>query len=119
VPERAQFRPAQSPKGIESTSRTDEFHLILVCAREERAKPIGDRRAGRWSPAERGRGGSGARPLAAPLLPWTGAGNVGTGGRSCGAFDDRAEGGEGAVCQWHTVGAGRTGPGPEGLVGGR
>jgi hypothetical protein len=34
----------------------------LICAREERAKPIGDRRAGRWSPAERGRGGSGARP---------------------------------------------------------
>ncbi len=94
MPERAQFRPAQSPKGIESTSRTDEFHLILVCAREERAKPIGDRRAGRWSPAERGRGGSGARPLAARLFPWTGAGNVGTGGRSCGAFDDRAEGGE-------------------------
>jgi hypothetical protein len=66
----------------------------LICAREERAKPIGDRRAGRWSPAERGRGGSGARPLAARLFPWTGAGNVGTGGRSCGAFDDRAEGGE-------------------------
>ena len=66
----------------------------LICAREERAKPIGDRRAGRWSPAERGRGGSGARPLAARLLRGTGAGNVGIGGRSCGAFDDRAEGGE-------------------------
>jgi hypothetical protein len=60
VPARAQFRPAQAPKGTESTSRPDEFHLILVCAREERAKPIGDRRAGRWSPcgagAEAGRG---------------------------------------------------------------
>ena len=86
VPVRAQFRPAQAPKGTESTSRPDVFHLILVCAREERAKPIGDRRAGRWSPAERGRGGSGARPLAARLLRGTGAGNVGTGGRSCGAF---------------------------------
>jgi len=86
VPARAQFRPAQAPKGTESPSRPDVFHLILVCAREERAKPIGDRRAGRWSPAERGRGGSGARPLAARLLRGTGAGNVGTGGRSCGAF---------------------------------
>ncbi|MBK8870360.1 MAG: hypothetical protein KBD85_02285 [Elusimicrobia bacterium] len=37
--------------------------------------------------AERGRGGSGARPLAARLLRWIGAGNVGTAGRSCGAFD--------------------------------
>jgi hypothetical protein len=51
VPARAQFRPVQAPKGTESTSRPDEFHLILVCAREERAKPIGDRRGGRWSPA--------------------------------------------------------------------
>ena len=60
MPARAQFRPAQAPKGTESTSRTDVFHLILVCAREERAKPIGDRRGGRWSPcgagAEAGRG---------------------------------------------------------------
>jgi hypothetical protein len=60
VPVRAQFRPAQAPKGTEFTSRPDEFHLILVCAREERAKPIGDRRGGRWSPcgagAEAGRG---------------------------------------------------------------
>ncbi len=91
----------------------------LICAREERAKPIGDRRGGRWSPAERGRGGSGARPQAARLFRWTGAESVGIGGRSCGAFNDRAVGGEGAVCQWHTVGAGRTGPGSEGLVGGR
>ena len=87
MPARAQFRPAQAPKWTESTSRTDVFHLILVCAREERAKPIGDRRAGRWSPAERGRGGSGARPEAARLARGTGAGNVGIGGRSCGAFN--------------------------------
>ena len=63
MPVRAQFRPAQAPKGTEFTSRPDEFHLILVCAREERAKPIGDRRAGRGSPcgagAEAGRGQKG------------------------------------------------------------
>ena len=37
-----------------------EEEEYLICAREERAKPIGDRRAGRWSPcgagAEAGRG---------------------------------------------------------------
>ena len=74
----------QAPKdGTLFNGKEEEY---LICAREERAKPIGDRRAGRWSPAERGRGGSGARPLAARLFPWTGAGNVGTGARSCGAY---------------------------------
>ncbi len=45
------------------------------------------RPAGREVEPLRGRGGSGARPQAARLLRGTGAGNVGTGGRSCGAFN--------------------------------
>ena len=82
----------QAPNG--GTLLKGKENEYLICAREERAKPIGDRRAGRWSPAERGRGGSGARPLAARLLRGTGAGSVGIGGKSCGAFNDRAVGGE-------------------------
>ena len=50
----------QAPNG--GTLLKGKENEYLICAREERAKPIGDRRAGRWSPAERGRGGSGARP---------------------------------------------------------
>jgi hypothetical protein len=44
------------------------------------------RPAGREVEPLRGRGGSGARPLAARLFRWTGAENVEIGGRSCGAF---------------------------------
>jgi hypothetical protein len=48
----------QAPKdGTLFKGKEEEY---LICAREERAKPIGDRRAGRWSPcgagAEAGRG---------------------------------------------------------------
>ena len=48
----------QAPKdGTLFNGKEEEY---LICAREERAKPIGDRRGGRWSPfgagAEAGRG---------------------------------------------------------------
>ena len=39
----------QAPNGGTLFNGKEEEYLI--CAREERAKPIGDRRAGRWSPA--------------------------------------------------------------------
>ena len=49
----------------------------LICAREERAKPIGDRRGGRWSPT---------MPLGMAPVCRTGAGP----GRKRGAAEGRA-----------------------------
>ena len=52
--------PRVHPSPNDGTLLKGKEEEYLICAREERAKPIGDRRAGRWSPcgagAEAGRG---------------------------------------------------------------
>ena len=59
MPERAQFRPAQSPKGIESTSRPAGHLWASPFLRARKPKSSGRRRSRRWpqSPSGPERGG--------------------------------------------------------------